>query len=288
MSEMNSEKSPGRVYVYPAREAPIAVVLRRGPSEWTRMSVWRMDTDTFEHGQWLHARVYERRCDVSPDGSLFAYFTLKVAGGPDIDTDSWIAVSRPPYFTALAMWGVGMTYCAGAYFVDDRTLFASWIEDAPDVGELPPWMRLTKDLPHAFRTTEWTDRIVFTNRLLAAGWRTSAPLDDLKAWWEHPSPDGARVLTMLPIPDIWFDNYGGRHVEEYAFTDRDGGMVPLGRATWADWDQRGRLLLAQDGRIVEWVEPGETRVIEDFNDQRPDPQPPPAWAREWPKQPLVR
>jgi hypothetical protein len=68
---------PCRLVVYLAREAPIGIVLRRGPSAWAWSSVWHTDTDTFEHGQWFHGRVYERRSDVSADGSLFVYFARK-------------------------------------------------------------------------------------------------------------------------------------------------------------------------------------------------------------------
>ena len=66
--------------MYLARESPRAVVLHRGSSGWARLSRWHTDTDTFEHGQWLAARVDARRGDVSPDGSLFVYFA-RTSGG---------------------------------------------------------------------------------------------------------------------------------------------------------------------------------------------------------------
>ena len=64
-------ESPCRLFVDVAREAPVAVVLRRGPTDWARLSLWHTDTDTFEHGQWIKGRIYERRSDVSADGRLF-------------------------------------------------------------------------------------------------------------------------------------------------------------------------------------------------------------------------
>src|SRR5919198_5909820 len=75
--EATLSSAPCRLFVYLAREAPVGVVLRRGPSAWVRLSVWHTDTDAFEHGQWFKGRVYERRCDVSADGSLFVYFARK-------------------------------------------------------------------------------------------------------------------------------------------------------------------------------------------------------------------
>src|SRR5215468_3926067 len=108
---MTDSISPARLFVYLAREAPLAVVLRRGPSDWARLSLWHTDTDVIEHGQWLKGRVYERRSDISADGTLFVAFVRQSGGRPDaeIKADTWVAVSRPPYFTALALWAVGGT-----------------------------------------------------------------------------------------------------------------------------------------------------------------------------------
>src|SRR3569832_1063297 len=57
-----------------AREAPTGVLIRRGPSSQTQLIKWNLKDDTFEEGQWLKARVYERRCDLSPQGTLLIYF----------------------------------------------------------------------------------------------------------------------------------------------------------------------------------------------------------------------
>jgi hypothetical protein len=93
-----SEPAPCRLSVFLAREAPIGVIVRRGPSEWAQLVRWDRDTDTFEPGQWFHGRVYKRRCDLSADGRLFIYFAAK--HGPRRDDDdvgeAWTAISRPP------------------------------------------------------------------------------------------------------------------------------------------------------------------------------------------------
>jgi hypothetical protein len=98
--------APCRLFVGLALRAPAGVVPRRGPSRRVQPSVWHTDTKTFEHGQWMRGRVYERRCDVSPDGSLFAYFVRKdgVRSANLEQVDSWAAISRPPWFAALALW----------------------------------------------------------------------------------------------------------------------------------------------------------------------------------------
>ena len=58
-----------RLYVIQARDAPRAVIFRRGPSAHVMLALWHTDTDRVEEGQWLKGRIYERRADLSPDGT---------------------------------------------------------------------------------------------------------------------------------------------------------------------------------------------------------------------------
>ena len=91
----------------------------------------------------------------------------------------------------------------------------------------------------------------------------------------------ARVQTTNNEPGR-FGAYGGRYVIECAVRmELDGSEVELGRATWADWDQRGRLIIAREGRILQWQLTCITEIA-DFNDQTPDPQPAASWATDWP------
>ena len=134
---MDDVRSPCRLFVYLAREAPVGVVLRRGPSDWVRLSLWHTDEDRFEHGQWMRARVFERRSDLSSDGSLFVAFVRGSAGPNRGNTDTWVALSRPPFFTALALWFVGGTYYTGGYFPERKRLWLGWDSPQPDQGRLP-------------------------------------------------------------------------------------------------------------------------------------------------------
>src|SRR5438445_305998 len=88
-----------------AREAKVAVILRRGPTRRVELILWDTKNDGFQRGQWFHGRIYEERCDLSPDGTKFIYFASKYGPKRDADMpDTWTAISKPPYFTALALW----------------------------------------------------------------------------------------------------------------------------------------------------------------------------------------
>jgi hypothetical protein len=49
----------------------------------------------------------------------------------------------------------------------------------------------------------------------------------------------------------------------------EGPDIPLPGATWADWDQRGRLIVARAGQLVHWAGPDSQKLIADFNPQTP-------------------
>src|SRR5690349_2052072 len=70
-------KVPARLFAILARNAPKGVILRRGPSKWVELILWDTANDTFERGQWFKGRIYERGCDLSPNGSYFLYFGSK-------------------------------------------------------------------------------------------------------------------------------------------------------------------------------------------------------------------
>ena len=70
----------------------------------------------------LKGRLYETKCDLSPDGELFLYFAFQGSRLATSYTDAWTAVSRMPWLSALVLWPQGTTYGGGGRFVDNRTV----------------------------------------------------------------------------------------------------------------------------------------------------------------------
>jgi hypothetical protein len=100
------------MYAILAREAPRAVIFRRGPNRRVLLLSWDLETDAIVPGQWFKGRIYERRCDLSPDGRLLIYFAAKFWRQPE----AWTAISKPPYFTALALWMKETAWGGGGLF----------------------------------------------------------------------------------------------------------------------------------------------------------------------------
>lgn len=112
-----------RLHLSFARDVPKAVILRQGPSRQFRMILWDRRDDSFEDGQWTKNRVYPERCAVSPDARHILYFMLDGHWSGAAE-GAYTALSRPPYWTALALFPEGSTWGGGGVFLDDRHYLA--------------------------------------------------------------------------------------------------------------------------------------------------------------------
>lgn len=244
---MSTPPAPTRVFGYVAAEADVAVLLRRGPSKWVLMIRWDLVTDDFEAGQWLKARVYEAQCDLSPDGRLFAYrandgqYQKEIGGVYDV-------ISRPPYFTALALWQSD-AYLPALRWLDRPLRFG--VVGEPTKGSLPGSLN-DRLAAHDFR--QW---------VLSRGWNTVGGLRASDLW----RPCAAGRLEWCP----------GSYQRKPVYI-LNGEMLD---ADWADVDHRGRLLLAREGRIYVRDADGERELI-DLDPFEFRPLAPPNWAVEWP------
>jgi hypothetical protein len=199
-----------KLFVIAAKDEPTAVILRRGPSHWYHVIQWHTRRDAFVHGAWFKGRIYEEKCDVSPDGHLFVYFARK---GSRMDTDfthAWTAVSRPPWLHALVLWPQGTTYGGGGRFADNRTLILRGVAD-PTHKDFPlqgltatnddaPLHASSDEVPDA----DWCGRdhqgvIVFTRG--AHLFRRKRSKDKLLADFSdlEPKPEAAPDWTTRPL-----------------------------------------------------------------------------------------
>jgi len=147
-----------RLFVITARDEHAAIIIRRmrsGSSRWYQLIQWDTRRDNFSDGAWLNGRIYEDKCDLSPDGRLFIYSVLKYHGHVQPNfPHAWTAVSRPPWLHALVLWPQSSTYGGGGQFTAPRTLWG--VSDKgthPDfpfrglqLAESPPPPRATESI----------------------------------------------------------------------------------------------------------------------------------------------
>jgi len=256
-----------RLHAILAREAPTAVVIRRGPAKRVCTVGWDRRDDSFSLGQWVAGRIYERRCDLSPDGRHFIYFTMKgfMQAGDEIGV--FTAIARAPWLRALALWPQEETWGGGGAFLDDCRF---WLNEGYE--ELQPHFD-ESGLGRVRATPEGFGGIgecpsIYVPRLLRDGWRevddagTDAGVREPIVHVVKELPGGWRLLKVFgskyragwdPCSD---DDGDGRedpgpvYREGHALLRPDGQRIDGSDWEWADWDAvRDRVVFARAGKL---------------------------------------
>lgn len=272
-----------RIFGIQATRAPIVAVVRRGPSDWSQVGRWDVARDIYEAGSWIRAKVYPQRCDLSPDGRWLCYFALKGNARWDVG-DTYVAISRLPWLTALAAWSTAGTWTRGLHFVEDREV---WDAPGPDEGDAAPCRRqfgLALTRPAGFaveRRRGWTESSESPPRGANDLW-DEARSD--RVTLEKPRP-GSKSATRLRVHGRFAAFRSGEPAPVVYEAVEEGDVIPLEDVQWADWGADGRLLVATlDGKlqIRDGERPAEPARHEiDLAAARPERTPPPAEARQW-------
>lgn len=269
-----------------ARNAPVAILLRRGPSSWVQMIRWNLKNDSFDTGQWFKGRIYAELSELSDDGELLLYsarktngWTLKTRNGIG---ETWTAISRPPYFTALALWS-NSCWTGGGVFTAHRAVKLDLPFPAAH-PELPP-QRL-----EVTGTPEVGGPSLSLQIALREGWQMEAPLTELQHYhwqlktrqYKEVGEGAVRIHKAISTGKHWV-------LHQHFSVSNVHGEVRLAQADLVDFDGRGRLIQCVGGRLLVCDTPTavqlEWREIADFSQARPAPMPPKDWARDWPDQP---
>jgi len=254
-----------------AQKAAVAVIFRRGPSKEVEVIRWDFSRDTFERGHWFRGRIYEKRCDLSPDGKLLVYFASKFnrhTAGAAAYTYAWTAVSRAPWLTALALWPKGDCWWGGGLFVSEHAL---WLNHKPEEAIPHPGHRPHKLKVEANPEAHGEDEPIYVRRLERDGWvmrqawqsewrglsqcyRTITPGEHLKSQAGGP-------LSILLTRRIDRLSYRERFTVEGTAAEVS---LPPGPLEWLDWDHRDRLIALSGGRV--WVAETEGGVVSAFSE----------------------
>lgn len=264
-----------RLYVLIARAAPVAAVLRRGPGTQTALLKWDLETDELTLGQWVQSRVYERRCDLSPDGKYFMYFAARHKG----PLNSWTAVSILPWFRACVLWQKNDAWGGGGFFGEDGNIELNHrpnVEFEYDIhmGHLPkPWKSYG---PRGEYSGGGEDEPIQTYRQAHEGWEiTERPS---KVGFARGGPfgwvtEGALVrekhgpddVVLRMIDDEHSEANGRSYLTECQIVRGDTHRS-FGRVDWADW-HGDTLLFARNGclwRLSALFE-GAPELVADLN-----------------------
>ncbi|MHB1461891.1 MAG: hypothetical protein ACYC1M_11470 [Armatimonadota bacterium] len=251
---------------------------------------WDMETDEFTPGQWFHGRIYEKRADLSSDGTKMIYFAQKITASSLTDTEytyAWTAISKPPYLTAIVLWPKGDCWHGGGLFINNNEV---WLNHRPEIAHphkdhMPPKGLKVVPNPQAYGE----DDPVHMRRLERDGWTFE------QEWEGEPISYGYKTIK----PEILCKSHPSKSLKlimEFSITkwdrgscffveNHDGVKAKVPDAQWADWDQHGRLCYVGKGKVfVASVNDScviDSTELTDLNDRVHEEISSPAWAKKW-------
>jgi hypothetical protein len=249
-----ASRFPARIHVLLARDAPVGVVIRRGPSKTVCTIKWDRRRDKFAVGQWMRGRIYERRTDLSSDGKYLIYFAMNGRWqGPA--KGSWTAISRAPYLKAITLLPKGDCWNGGGLFVTpDRY----WLNDGYGHQMAQDSREVLRDPLYRPQGGSGNECLgVYYPRLMRDGWRFVESHDR--------TPSGARWPVNVDVFEKAFaDGWSVRKLA-YASVEHDVGtgcywdvhelvhprreiVIPQPKWEWAEVDG-SRLVWAEDGAL---------------------------------------
>ncbi len=216
---------------------------------------------------------------------------------------SWSAVSRPPYFTALALWPKGDGWGGGGQFSSRDQILLNHRDYETKLAQdfsVPNWLSIR---PFGDRPGWGEDEPVWFSRLEREGWKLTAypakTKDDFgaKVWiefdppirWEKVHPLRPKEFTLQMSIFGMNERNGPWYLVEHTIIGKNGYVGAVGRSDWADWSPNGDLLFAQSGclfrlrnehRVFGPVETSDR--IADFSALTFEGKSAPNEAREWP------
>ena len=270
---------PPRIYCIPATDAPVVAVFRRGPSHWSHVGRWDLTNKIYEPGAWLHGRLFPRRCDLSPDGRILCYFARKPNANWE-HGETYVALSKLPWLTALHTFGTCGTWTRGYYFTTDGCC------DHPKDIMLPIPYGL-----HAIPTVQFANE-------RRRGWKEtpdSPPRHPQDIWdmrrnarLQKQQPGGDRILYVeslgLPSGEFGIDQAVDGLRVLYSMESNDT-LELLDDLQWADWDRQGQLLVAtRSGKLqVRNMDTDRSTILfeADLSVLEPATVPAPESAQRW-------
>ncbi len=285
-----------RIFFIKAREANKAIVFRRGPTDWIQMSVWDLDTDILEFGQWINKKVPMRNCDVSPSGKYVIYY---VDNSEHMNCRT--IISKAPYWTALTAWehGDALFDSGGGLFESEKSILLNLSDRMPlDAYPAPSDLKIRLfHSPKEYNLWKGQINLLHEHRLEMNGW---AEQDDpefieqeteiikskkMSDWWLENYP----ICSEPILPKLWSKRitnstelsmitfYHSQHRKNFDLFYLVKKKVKMKLdVEWADIDSKNRIIATKEGKLLASKIAGDgsvdytnLEILHDLNTQVP-------------------
>jgi hypothetical protein len=244
-----------RIHVILSQESDSAIVIRRGPSKSVGTFLWDRKTNAVRLGQWMKGRIYERRCDLSPDGKYFLYFAMNGKWKSE-SAGSWTAVSIAPYLKAITFFPKGDAWQGGGLWTGNRSY---WLNRNHGIEASKDTNQVVRDRSYAvnFQFANAECLGVYYPRLLRDGWkfieRQKIKIESSSDYkhcdvFEKYYKDGW-TLVKFAYSSVEHPVGKGVYWDEHLLrNEKSNREIQLADWEWAEVD-RGKLLWAEGGEL---------------------------------------
>lgn len=244
-----------RIFFLKSRITNSAIVFRRGPTDWIQMSIWNLDNDTLEPGQWINKKVPMRNCDLSPSGNYLMYAVDNFENG-----NSRTVICKPPFWTGLTVWEHGdlLFDTGGGTFADEKTVLLNLkstqaLEHYPVPSHLNVTLFQTQkeyslpkghvNLLHEYRQeiNGWTEQNDPTFLQQETDLESLAPI--VPKLWKKPITHSAALYWIS-----FYDSKQRKNIDWF-YLGRKESKIKLHDVSWADIDNNNRIIATKEGKL---------------------------------------
>lgn len=284
---MNS--SPARLHCLLSGNNKIVAIYRQGPTKWTQLILWNLETDEFTLGQWMKGSVYHQKSSISFDGRYIATAIAKYAAKSEDANKyySWTSISKPPYFSALLTLLQQGVQTSGGYFINEK----HFVYDGEQNHVKVEGIAMNKHFELSY--------LPYNTKMKIFG---EPPLQDKRFsdlnWKTKQEFKGNHAKTIIPqikeksiVQDLYLQlerNTNSFKIESKYFIRNTTSKKQIIHAQWMDIDYKKRILLAKKGSIYisnpikeNNINQIQFELLQTFNDSKPTNLKPPVGYYKW-------
>lgn len=266
---MSKKIIPARIHVLISKDQKKALVLRRGPSKEVCVLSWDLQNNKIEVSQWLKGRIYERRCDICPDGKYWVYFAMNGHWNTEAK-GAWTAIAKYPWLKTISLYAKGDCWNGGGLFLSNRSF---WLNNGYGHEALHTSKDVTLDSTYTPANSYGGECLtVYYNRLQRDGW-VLVSRESIEKWNSITTFDKSLsngwILKKIAHEQVGSPEGKGCYWDEHKVINPNGIEEVHEDWEWAD-TINDRLYFAQNGAIygidIEQLDSGvKPELVHDFN-----------------------